>query len=57
MAAPARKMSIRGLCPQSIFDRTYTYTVTEEGQAFYLGYHFSVLFYDQTNSSWVWYDG
>ena len=54
--APTRKMVVRGLCPLSLFDRTYTFIINEDGDPMYLGYHSSVIFYDKNSSSWVWYD-
>jgi hypothetical protein len=56
VAAPARKVWVRGLCPLSLFDRTYTYTIDEDGKPMYLGYHSSVIFYDEARPGWVWYD-
>jgi hypothetical protein len=56
VAAPARKVWVRGLCPFSLFDRTYTYTIDEDGRPMYLGYHSSVIFYDEARPGWVWYD-
>lgn len=49
-------MAVRGLCPLSLYDRTYTFIINEDGEPMYLGYHSSVIFYDKNSSSWVWYD-
>ena len=53
---PVRRMTVRGLCPLSIFDRVYYYTINEQGIAMYSGKRTSVIFYDTELFSWVWYD-
>ena len=74
VAAPVRRVTIRGLCQLSIFDRSllkhiltrvmlhlavasrvYNYIINEEGQSMFVGSHTSVLFYNRSMSSWVWY--
>ena len=56
VSSPSRKMSVRGLCPLSPFDRLYTYVVTEKGEVMYLGYRSSVILYDKEKGAWMWYD-
>ena len=56
VASPVRRVTVRGLCVLSIFDRVYNYMISEEGQPRYLGSRTSVLFYNKTLLSWVWYD-
>ena len=34
----------------------YNYIINEDGQPMYLGHRTSVLFYNKTIPSWVWYD-
>ena len=36
--------------------RVYNYIINEEGQPMYLGTHTSVIFYNKSMSSWVWWD-
>ena len=69
VAAPVRRVTIRGLCQLSIFNRSllkhiltqaiasrvYNYIINEEGQSMFVGSHTSVLFYNRSMSSWVWY--
>ena len=54
--APVRRVTVRGLCVLSMFDRVYNYVINEEGQPMYLGSRTSVLFYNNTIPSWVWFD-
>jgi hypothetical protein len=56
VAAPVRRVTVRGLCVLSMFDRVYNYVINEEGQPMYLGSRTSVLFYNTTIPSWVWFD-
>ena len=56
MAQPVRRMSVRGLCELSVFDRVYYYTISGQGQAMYTGLRTSVIFYDTDLFRWVWYD-
>ena len=69
VAAPVRRVTIRGLCQLSIFDRlsnsfsfalvissrVYNYIINDDGQPMFVGSHTSVLFYNRSISSWVWY--
>ena len=68
--APVIKVRVRGLCQLSLFDRfemiltcidllhwhfrVYSYIINEEGLPMFVGTHTSVLFYNQSMSSWVW---
>ena len=36
--------------------RVYNYIINEEGQPMYLGHRTSVLYYNKSIPSWVWYD-
>ena len=51
-----RKMKVRGLCPESLFNIDYIFTIAEEGTLLYQGDHTSVIFYDPGISVWRWYD-
>ena len=42
----ARKIEIRGLCKESIFDRSYFYTVSDDGRPLYVGIISSAIWYD-----------
>ena len=71
--ASVRRVTVRGLCELSMFDRwllnlvngqvwellksfrVYNYIINEEGQPMYLGSRTSVLFYNKTIPSWVWW--
>ena len=89
--APVRRVTVRGLCKLSIFDRcfplhicfhnqysiyickhlsclvpevhmvllhatrVYNYIINEDGQPMFVGSHTSVLLYNRSISSWVWY--
>ena len=35
--------------------RVYNYIINEAGQPMFVGSHTSVLFYNRSISSWVWY--
>ena len=50
------KMTLRGLCPESLFDKTYTFLIDEKGSALFLGYHTSIIYFEKAEESWVWYD-
>ena len=39
-----------------IFSRVYHYIINEEGQPMYLGLRTSVIYYNTSIPSWVWYD-
>ena len=39
----------------SFASRVYNYIINEEGQPMFVGSHTSVLFYNRSISSWVWY--
>ena len=56
MERPVSKMTLRGLCPESLFDKTYTFMLNEKGNALYLGYHTSIIYYEKAEESWVWFD-
>ena len=56
MERPVSKMTLRGLCPESLFDKTYTFMLDEKGNALYLGYHTSIIYYEKAEESWVWFD-
>ena len=45
------KFSLIGSCP-----RVYHYIIREDGQPMYLGHRNSVLYYNASLPSWVWYD-
>ena len=49
-------MTLRGLCPESLFDKTYTFLIDENGSALFLGYHTSIIYFEKAEESWVWYD-
>ena len=49
-------MTLRGLCSESLFDKTYTFMLNEKGNALYLGYHTSIIYYEKAEESWVWFD-
>ena len=77
VAAPVRRVTVRGLCQLSIFDRSsdtvkllficactdhpsmfsrvYNYIINDDGQPMFVGSHTSVLLYNRSISSWVWY--
>ena len=38
-----------------IASRVYNYIINEDGQSMFVGSHTSVLFYNRSMSSWVWY--
>ena len=42
-----RKMTVRGLCRDSLFNKEYLFTITEEGSLMYLGDHTSYISYHQ----------
>ena len=44
-------MQCNGSCP-----RVYHYIIREDGQPMYLGHRNSVLYYNASVPSWVWYD-
>ena len=50
------KVTVRGLCLESIFDREYTYTIREDGSPSYMGIHTSTVLYNHTEKLWHWID-
>ena len=51
-----RKMTVRGLCSDGIFNEEYLFTITEEGSLLYLGDHTSYIYYHQDSQVWRWVD-
>ena len=51
-----RKMKVRGLCPESVYNTEYIFTISEEGSLLYRGDHTSIIYFDKNRSIWMWYD-
>ena len=47
------KVTLRGLCPDSPYDRTYSIRVDQSGNPFLQGDSSSLIFYDTKLSTWV----
>ena len=53
---PTLKIFVRGLCKRSMFDNVYLYNIDNGGNMVYVGERTSVIFYDEVQNQWVWYD-
>ena len=51
-----RKMNMRGLCRDSLFNKKYIFTITDDGSLLYLGDHTSYISYHQSTKEWRWVD-
>ena len=51
-----RHITVRGLCPDSVFNSAYTLTMTREGRARFLGHYTSSIQFDEDTQLWRWRD-
>ena len=51
-----RHITVRGLCPDSVFNSAYTLTMTREGRARFLGHYTSSIQFDADTQLWRWSD-
>ena len=51
-----RKVWVRGLCRESIFDKEYIYNIREDGSPIFIGVHTSSVIYDYSVKLWTWLD-
>ena len=53
---PTLKMHVRGLCSSSFYDKVYLYNIDSNGKVLFVGKYNSVIYYDNDDNQWVWYD-
>ena len=53
---PVRRVYVRGLCRESVFDTMYHYNIREDGSPFFMGIHTSTIFYNYKEKQWNWVD-
>ena len=53
---PVMKIFVRGLCKESMFDRTYTCGTYDNGVPIYIGYKSSTIIYSHSHNTWTWFD-
>ena len=53
---PALEIHVRGLCQNSMFDRTYLYNIGENGLPILRGKTTSVIQFDVEQKMWIWFD-
>ena len=53
---PVKRVFIRGLCPESIFDSQYHYSLGQDGSVVFMGVHTSTIFYNRAHKLWNWVD-
>ena len=51
-----RKITVRGLCPDSMFNTVYTLTIMGAGAPRYLGHYTSSIQFDRDQRLWLWLD-
>ena len=51
-----RRITVRGLCPETVYNTDSIFTITEEGSLLYKGDHTSIIYFDKDNLAWKWYD-
>ena len=51
-----RKMTVRGLCTETGYNKDYLFTITDEGSLLYMGDHTSYIYYDKETLVWRWDD-
>ena len=49
LSAAVRHITVRGLCPESLFNSAYTLTMTSSGTPRYLGHYSSSIQFDRNN--------
>ncbi|XP_023330899.1 uncharacterized protein LOC111703243 [Eurytemora carolleeae] len=54
--SPVRKLFVRGLCRESIFDDEYLYNINMDGSILYMGITSSIVIYNKETLKWLWYD-
>ena len=50
---PFPRVTLRGLCSYSLYDRTYSYSIDKSGHSFLQGDSSSLIFYESTIKTWV----
>ena len=51
-----RKITVRGLCPDSMFNTVYTLAIMGAGAPRYLGHYTSSIQFDRDQRLWLWLD-
>ena len=51
-----RSITVRGLCPDSMFNTAYTITMTGAGRLRFLGHKTSSIQFDEDQQLWLWLD-
>ena len=51
-----RKMTVKGLCTETGYNKDYLFTITDEGSLLYMGDHTSYIYFDKETLVWRWYD-
>ena len=53
---PSLEVQVRGLCQNSVLDKTYLYSIGDNGLPLLRGKTTSVIRFDVPNKHWIWYD-
>ena len=53
---PNLRVHVRGLCKESILDKSYIFNVNEKGYPYYIGQRSSSITYNEETKLWIWSD-